>query len=72
MWWNYRTKYGPLSPVRKYDQMGAIVASQINRSSGGKAVPNDFLPYKKKEDTEVDADDFMALASIGEGVKRGR
>lgn len=52
--------------------MGAIVASQINRSSGGKAVPNDFLPYKKKEDTEVDADDFMALASIGEGVKRGR
>lgn len=72
LWERYRGKYGPLSPVRKYDQMGAIVASQINRAHGGKSVPNDFLPYRKVEETIVEADDFIALAMIGEGVKRGR
>lgn len=73
LWKKYRNKYGPLSPVRKYDQMGAMIASQINRMGGGKSVPNDFLPYRiSEEDEEISPDDFMVAASAFAGVKRGR
>jgi hypothetical protein len=72
LWFSYRHKYGPLSPVRKYDQGAALVCSQINRSNGGKAVPKDFMPYGKdpESDRELTEQDFMAL--VGKGAKIGR
>lgn len=60
MWCQYRYKYGPLNPVRMYDQIGAVIASQINNAHGGKAKPLDFMPYGKKPQDVVDEEDFIS------------
>lgn len=72
LWSAYRNKYGPMNPVRMFDQPGAIVASQINNAFGGKAKPQDFLVYlKQKEEQEVDeVSQFMKF--LNNGVKIGR
>lgn len=62
VWWKYREKYGPINPIRMYDQAGAIVATQINNAHGGKAKPINFMPYaKEEEDHIVDGDAFIAM-----------
>lgn len=53
MWMEYRIKYGPLNPVRMYDQAGAITAAQINNIYGGKASPMDFIFYGKDKQEEA-------------------
>lgn len=60
LWTAYRLKYGPLNPIRMYDQMGAIVAMVINNAHGGKKTVTDFLPYHKEEEEIVDEDGFIA------------
>lgn len=60
LWGSYRSKYGPLNPVRMYDQGSAVIASQVNNSGGGKAKPSDFMPYGKEVEEEVDQEDFLA------------
>lgn len=73
MWSAYRKKYGPYTPVRMFDQAGALIASQINRAFGGKATPNDFMPYKPKEIEEENATPEEFIAALGtKGVKIGR
>lgn len=54
LWCQYRSKYGPLDPVRRFDRGPALVTSMIANVNGGKAVPNDFIPYGKAliEDSE--------------------
>lgn len=72
LWCSYFTKYGPLNPVRKYDQMGAIVAMTINNAHGGKRNVTDFLPYhKQEEDIIVDEKGFIAALGTTR-VKIGR
>lgn len=71
LWCMYRNKYGPMNPVRKYDQGGALVASQINRAHGGKARPLDFMPYGKDKDEPLSINEFIA-ATFGNGVKIGK
>lgn len=65
LWGRYRRKYGPMSPVRKYDAGPALVASLINQTNGGKAMPKDFMPYGREVDNDgdqvIDADSFVAL-----------
>lgn len=71
VWCAYRRKYGPLNPVRMYDQAGAAVAAQINNAHGGKANPIDFMPYAPREpEKEATPEDF--IAALGKGVKIGR
>lgn len=71
LWSAYRNKYGPLNPIRKYDQAGAVVASQINNAYGGKAKVSDFLFYlKKEEDENASVEEF--IKALGKGVKIGR
>lgn len=73
MWSAYREKYGPLNPVRMYDQGHAIVAWQINNSHQGKAKPIDFMPWSNKRQEQPDglsAEEF--IAALGKGAKIGR
>lgn len=70
LWLQYRAKYGPLNPVRRYDHGAALVASQINNAHGGKARPVDFMPYGK-EDEPLSINEFIA-ATFGNGVKIGK
>lgn len=68
LWGQYRKKYGPLNPVRKYDAGAALIASQINNAHGGKAKPLDFMVYGKEpeQDIIVNPDEFMSLlAKVG-------
>jgi len=68
--WNaYRNKYGPLNPVRMYDQAGAIVASQINNAYGGKAKPIDFMPYAPKQEEKTD-DEILEALILGGKIGR--
>lgn len=64
-WCAYRKKYGPLNPVRMYDQAGALVASQINNAHGGKATPLDFMPYAPKPEEKTDDEILDALIRGG-------
>jgi hypothetical protein len=52
MWMLYRIKYGPLSPIRKYDQGAAIIAAHMNNIHGGKATPEQFIFYGKEPPDE--------------------
>lgn len=65
LWGRYRNKYGPMTPVRKYDAGPALIASLINQSNGGKATPKDFMPYGRTVDSDgddiVDADKFIQM-----------
>lgn len=73
IWGAYRYKYGPLNPVRKYDQPSALVAAQVNNAHGGKAKPKDFMPYGKEEEEEIEVSgDEFANALILKGAKVGR
>ncbi len=71
LWLKYRHKYGPLNPVRKYDEGLAIVASQINRAFGGKATPLDFMPYGKEEQV-IDLNEDEFISKLGKGAKIGK
>lgn len=73
LWSAYRNKYGPLNPIRMYDQSGAVTASQINNAFGGKAKPQDFMVYLKRpeEDEESDLEEHF-MKFLGKGVKIGR
>lgn len=71
VWVAYRSKYGPMSDVRRYDAPGAIIASLISQAHGGKAKPKDFMPYGQREEaTEATIDDFVK--AFGKGVKLGK
>lgn len=72
LWCSYRAKHGSLGPVRKYDQMGAIIASTIHNAHSKKSAQfTDFLPYHKEEEIEVDEAGF--IAALGNTrVKVGR
>lgn len=74
VWCSYRHKYGPLNPVRMYDQGAALIASQISNTNGMKTKPIDFMPYGKSEntDTEVDEDQFIAALMATGKAKLGR
>lgn len=72
--WNaYRKKYGPMTPVRRYDAGPAIVASMVSRLAGGSATPKDFMPYGKESERAGSLEDYMtAFARAGvKIVKRG-
>lgn len=44
-WSEYRDKHGSLSVATRVEQMGAIIALQVNRLGGGKAELIDFMPH---------------------------
>lgn len=73
LWCKYRQKYGPMNPIRMYDRAGAIVASQINNAHGGKAKPQDFIPFGtvEEEQSEVDISEYIK-AAFGGKVKIGK
>lgn len=73
LWTKYRKKYGPLSPIRMYDRGAAIISATINNAHGGKAKPEDYIPYGKdtSEDIEVDISQYIQ-AVFGGKVKIGR
>lgn len=74
LWCDYRSKYGSLNPVRRYDQGHALVACMVNNAFGGKAKPLDFMPYGKEKPKEqiVDGDAFVNLLESSKGVKHGK
>lgn len=70
LWVKYRKKYGPLSPVRMYDRSAAIIAATINNAHGGKAKPEDYIPYGKDVE-EVDISQYIQSA-FGGKVRIGK
>lgn len=70
VWGLYRGKYGPMNPVRRFDAGPAIVASVINNAHGGKATPNDYMPYNRPPEPEPD--EVMKLLMADKNIKRGR
>jgi hypothetical protein len=47
-WAAYRNKHGSFNLASRAEQMGAIVALQVNRMGGGKAELTDFMPHQEK------------------------
>lgn len=72
IWGRYRFKYGPLNPIRMFDQGPALISSVISKVNGGKANPIDFMPYGKKQEDIIDGDTFLDRLSQHKGVKIGR
>lgn len=72
IWSLYRNKYGPLNPVRMYDQGSALVSSQINNSHGGKAKPNDFIFYGKEPEPEMDTATMIDVLINSGKARMGR
>lgn len=64
IWHLYRKKYGPMNPVRKYDQGHSLVASQINRAHGGQAKPIDFIMYGKEAEKQIEVDDNLFIEAL--------
>lgn len=71
LWSRYRYKYGPLHPVRRYDTGPALIASMIINANGGKSKADDFLPYGKEieEQIELSGDEFASLLLAGNDRK---
>ncbi|WP_041506403.1 phage tail assembly protein T [Pseudomonas plecoglossicida] len=44
-WVAYRDKHGSLNLARRQELSAAIVAMQVNRTGGGKAELQDFMPH---------------------------
>lgn len=73
IWWAYRQKWGPLNPVRMFDQGAALVAAQVNHMRGGKATPIDFMPHAPREEKSDEiATPEQFIAAVGGKVKFGR
>jgi hypothetical protein len=47
-WAAYRNKHGSFNIAARAEQMGAIVALQVNRMGGGTADLIDFMPHQEK------------------------
>ncbi|MBW9244198.1 MULTISPECIES: phage tail assembly protein T [Pseudomonas] len=47
-WAAYRNKHGSFSVTSRAEQMGAIIALQVNRLGGGTAELIDFMPHQEK------------------------
>ncbi len=73
LWLEYREKYGPLDPIRKYDLGYATVAAQINQMNGGTKTAMDFLYYNKEEkEEEVSGVSIESFVKALGGVKIGQ
>lgn len=76
LWLAYRTKYGPLNPVRKYDLGFAVLNAQLNNMFGGKAKWKDFIFWGKddKQDDEEPKELTLqhVISAFGGKVKFGR
>lgn len=70
VWQLYREKYGPMTPIRKYDAGPALIASEVNRMRGGKASAYDFMIYAPKR--EENPDDVVKLLMADPKIKKGR
>lgn len=57
-----------MDDARRYDRPAAVISMVTNRSNGGKSNLDDFLPFKKKEETTIDS--FDQLMGVLETVKR--
>lgn len=53
-WVAYRDKHGTLNPMRRADLAAAMIALQVNRSSGGKADLIDFMPYAERPEISLE------------------
>lgn len=71
LWTLYRSKYGPMNPVRRYDQGFALIAMVLSNVNGNKAKQQDFMPYGKEKDEEVElsGDEFANLLMAGPAQK---
>ncbi|MBD1553636.1 phage tail assembly protein T [Pseudomonas typographi] len=47
-WAAYREKHGSFNSMQRQEQMGAIVALQVNRLRGGDAALIDFMPHAER------------------------
>ena len=47
-WAAYRNKHGSFNLANRSEQMGAIIALQLNRLGGGTAELIDFMPHQEK------------------------
>lgn len=47
-WSAYRDKHGSLNPMKRQEEMCAIVALQVNRLRGGEADLIDFMPNAER------------------------
>ena len=71
-WCLYRSKYGPLNPVRMYDAGSALVAALISNAHGGKAKAIDFMPWGKEPQEPVEDDIFISQLMATGRAKVGR
>lgn len=53
-WVAYRDKHGSLNLSLRQELSAAIVAMQVNRTSGGKAELQDFMPHHVKPGSALD------------------
>lgn len=71
IWTKYRKKYGPINPVRMYDQGSAIVSSVIAQVNGNNDKKIEDFIFYGKEETELSVTDFIRVALKGK-VNHGR
>lgn len=57
-----------MDDARRYDRPAAVVSMVTNRSNGGKASMNDFLPYRPNEERPIES--FDQLMGALESAKR--
>ncbi|MFT0866048.1 hypothetical protein [Pseudomonas sp. CAM1A] len=53
-WVAYRDKHGSLNLASRQELSAAIVAMQVNRTGGGKADLQDFMPHHVKPGSALD------------------
>lgn len=53
-WVAYRDKHGSLNLARRNELAAALIALQVNRSGGGKAELQDFMPHHVRPGTALE------------------
>ena len=65
IWVEYRTKYGPMNDVRRYDRPAALLGSILSHANGGKAKMADLMPWGKEAAKEPTLEDLIgALGGV--------
>jgi hypothetical protein len=60
-WAKYRSKRGPLNPMLRQDGNFAVLHTQINRATGGRAEIADFMQWAKDDDSDASLGDVMTI-----------
>lgn len=72
IWIKYRSKYGPMNDVRRFDRPLALLIAAVRATAGLKTSVEDFMPYGKEPVEQTPGANLDEIIAAFGGVNIGK